>query len=133
MTKIVVDTNILVSASFWKGNPYKIIELAAQGKIKVFSSAEILEEFARVLKRDFKTGEEEIKERIENFLEIINLVEPKIKIQEVKEDPDDDKVLEVAIEANADCIVSGDKHLLKIKGFKGIKIITAKEFLEMNR
>lgn len=133
MTKIVVDTNILVSASFWKGNPYKIIELAAQGKIKIFSSVEILEEFAKVLKRDFKTGEEELKKRIETFLKIIKLVSPQIKIQVVKEDPDDDKVLEAALEANAHFIVSGDKHLLKIKEFKGIKIMTAREFLDIKQ
>lgn len=89
-----------------------------------------MEEFAKVLKRDFNTDENEIKERIETFLKIIKLVLPQIKIQAVKEDPDDDKVLEAALEANADYIVSGDTHLLKIKEFKGIKIITAKEFLK---
>ncbi len=131
MTKIVADTNILVSASFWKGKPYNIIKLAAHGKIEIFSSTEILEEFAKVLKRDFKTEENELKERIETFLEILSIVEPKIKINEIKEDPDDNKVLEVAIEAMVDYIVSGDKHLLKLQEFRGIKIVKAREFLEI--
>lgn len=51
MKKVVVDTNILVSASFWEGNPYKIMQLAAKGKIEAFASVEIFEEFAGALKK----------------------------------------------------------------------------------
>lgn len=58
MIKIVVDTNILVSASFWQGNPYKIMLLAAKGKIEAFASIEIIEEFAKALRRDFKISEQ---------------------------------------------------------------------------
>jgi len=84
-----------------------------------------------VLKRDFKTEEQEITERISLFLEIIKLVEPKAKINEIKEDPTDNKFLECAVEAKADYIISGDKHLLKIKKFKETKILTPNKFLDI--
>jgi len=82
MKKVVVDTNILVSASFWEGNPYKIMRLAAKGKIEAFASVEIFEEFARALKRDFKKSQQEIDERINTFLEVVKIVEPKTEVRE---------------------------------------------------
>lgn len=131
MIKAVVDTNILVSASFWKGNPYRIIRLAGRKEIEAFASAKILEEYARALRRDFKMQENEIGERTGNLLKMIKLVEPKAKITEIKEDPEDNRVLEAAVEAGANYIVSGDGHLLKLKEFRGIKIIKARQFLEL--
>ncbi|MFH1752357.1 MAG: putative toxin-antitoxin system toxin component, PIN family [archaeon] len=130
MIRIVIDTNILISASFWKGNPYKLIELAIKKEIDVFTSIEILEEYAEVIKRDFKTSEEELIEKINWFMQILKLVEPQTIIQEIKEDPDDNKILEAAVEAKANYIISGDKHLLRLEEFKGIKIVKVKEFLE---
>ena len=59
------------------------------------------------------------------------IVEPSVKIDIIKDDPDDNKILECAIAGNVDCIVSNDKHLLKLKEFKGIKILTPKEFLSL--
>jgi putative PIN family toxin of toxin-antitoxin system len=130
MIKVVVDTNILVSASFWKGNPYIIIQMAVKKEIEIFTSAAILKELAKALKRDFKIPEPELNERMSLFLGILTIIEPKIMIQAVKEDPEDNKILEAAIQANAGFVVSGDKHLLKLKEFKGIQIFTAKKFLE---
>lgn len=73
---------------------------------------------------------EQIKERTETFLQAIKIIEPKTKITEIREDPEDNKILEAALEAKADYIVSGDWHLLKLKEFKGIKIMKARQFLE---
>ncbi|MBU2476300.1 putative toxin-antitoxin system toxin component, PIN family [Candidatus Micrarchaeota archaeon] len=130
MKKAVVDTNILVSASFWKGNPFRVMRLAFEGKIEVFTSTEILLEYSKVLKRDFKLNETEVQERIDVFVSALKLVKPKNKINLIKDDPDDNKVLEAAFEADADYIVSGDKHLLKLKEFNKMKIVKPKEFLE---
>jgi predicted nucleic acid-binding protein len=60
-----------------------------------------------------------------------HIVNPRDKISMVKEDPDDDKFLDCAIECKADYIVSGDRHLLELRGYPGIKIITASQFLEL--
>ena len=91
---------------------------------------DLLEEYERVIERDFKVPKQEKIERINVFLELLNFVIPKSKIFEIKEDPADNIVLEAALEAKVDFIISGDKHLLKKKNFKGIKIISPKEFLE---
>lgn len=72
-------------------------------------------------------------EKVEEFLEIIvfdsKIVYPKNKLDIVKKDPSDNKVIECAIEAEASFVVSGDKHLLEIKEYKGIKIVSPREFL----
>lgn len=106
------------------------MRLAAQKCVTLYVSGPILEEFARVLKRDFDTPEQEIKERIETFLEVLEIVNPTIKINLVKDDPDDNKIIEAAIESNADYVVTNDKHLLKIGQYQKIKIVTPAEFLK---
>jgi len=129
MKKAVLDTNILVSATFWNGNPYKITQKAIENKIQCYISKEILDEYSNTLRRDFKLNEEQIEHRLEKILLFVILVNPKTRIDAVT-DKDDNKILEVAIEAKAKYIISGDHHLLELKEFKGIKIVKAKEFLE---
>ncbi len=65
------------------------------------------------------------------IVRISSIVNPKIKVNVVAEGPDDNKFLECALESRADFIVSGDKHLLRFREFKGIKIVSAREFLEL--
>ena len=126
---VVLDTNILISALFWRGNPYKVISNALERKYSLYLSAEILDELEEKLRAKFKFPEDKIKDHIGILREYGKFVEPIIKVNVIKEDPDDNKVLECAFSCNADYIISGDQHLLKLKEFKGIKIVTAKEFL----
>lgn len=130
MINVVLDTNVLISATFWKGPSNEITIMAAKQKINCFTSIEILEEYARILKRDFKQEDRQIEEKVKGILLFSKIVKPSTRINAVKEDPDDNKILETAIEVKADYIISGDKHLLKIKEFEGIKIVKAKEFLD---
>ncbi|MDO8428166.1 MAG: putative toxin-antitoxin system toxin component, PIN family [Candidatus Diapherotrites archaeon] len=74
MIKVVLDTNILISATFWKGNPYKVFNLVLERKIQGNITLEILEEYSKVLKRDFQLGEEEIQKRTERILESFTTV-----------------------------------------------------------
>jgi len=126
----VLDTNILISGSYWFGNPKAIIDLAAKKQFLVFSSNELVAEYSRALARDFGENTHGIEEKFAVLKPFLIIVEPKEAICAV-EDPDDNKVLEAAVEAKADFIVSGDKHLLKLKEFRGIKVVTAKEFVEL--
>lgn len=128
---IVADTNILVSSVFWSGNPYKIVQRGIEQETLIFTSRGILTELKRTLKRDFQISETEIEDIINAFVLFLHVVEPKEKIRFVKEDPKDDMILECAIAAKAEYIVSGDKHLLKLKEYKGIKILSAREFLDV--
>ena len=134
MTKIVLDTNNLISAIGWKkGNPRKIFEDCLFGKHNLIESPDLLREFLKVIKRPKFSFiyEEEIQTFVLNLLQMSELVEPKNKIGIIKIDPSDNIVLECAVEGKADYIISGDEHLLKLKEFRGIRIVTAAEFLKL--
>ncbi|MEK6973933.1 MAG: putative toxin-antitoxin system toxin component, PIN family [Nanoarchaeota archaeon] len=132
--KITVDTNVLVSATFWYGDSNKIIEMVENKKIVLILSRPILEEYVEVI------NSEDVQSKIKNkklifkysteslnaLAEIINI---KSKINIVKEDPDDNKILECAFDGRVDYIISKDNHLLKLKEFRGIKIIKPEEAL----
>ncbi len=133
--KITVDTNVLVSATFWNGCSNEIINRVERKDIDLALSKEIIEEFAIVL------SSEEIQEKIKNkYLEmkrtvgkiasISTIIEPLEKVDIVKEDPDDNKILECAKAGKVDFIISSDNHLLKIKKFEGMPILTPQEFLK---
>jgi len=132
MIKVVLDTNVFISALFWKGAPYQIFKRILEGAILNFISPKILEELKSRLLEKFKLPPEKVKE----FLEIIvfnsQIVYSKKKLSVVKKDPEDNKILECALEAKASFVISGDKHLLEIKEYKGVKIISPKEFLLYN-
>jgi len=126
----VLDTNILISASYWFGNPKKIIDYISDEKICAYSSNELLTEYNNSIMRDFGETIETSKKKTDFFESILKIVEP-IQIVIACEDKDDNKVLEVAVCANANFIISGDKHLLKMNEFEGIRIVTAHQFIEL--
>jgi len=129
MIKVVLDTNVFISALFWKGALYQIFKRILEGAVLNFVSLQILAEIKERLLDKFKLPPEKVKE----FLEIIvfnsQLVYPKKKLNIVKKDPKDNKILECTLEAKASFVISGDGHLLEIKKYKGIKIVSPKEFL----
>lgn len=129
MTKVVLDTNVFISALFWKGIPYQIFKKILRGMILNFISPKILEEIKERLLYKFKVPPEKVKEYLEIIVFNSKIVYPRRKLNVVKKDPSDDKVIECALEAKASFIVSGDTHLLEIKKYKGIRIISPKEFL----
>ena len=134
MLKVVLDTNIFVSSIFWKkGNPHKVVELALDKKIHVFTSLEILQELEKVLRRDFEEPEEMIQRQISLILEYSTVINPSVKINIVADDPEDNKIIECAISCDADYIVTGDKHLLDLDEYRRIKIVTARKFTEIIR
>ncbi len=134
--RITLDTNVLVSATFWDGEAYDILRLIEQKKVSCYLSEPILQEYSRVI------HSEEIIEKIDRkhlsvksalikVMEMCVIVDPSRQIDAVPEDAGDNKILECADEARADYIISYDNHLLKMKEFEGIKIISPKEFLKL--
>ncbi len=135
--KVTLDTNVLVSGTFWQGEAFRILELVEQKKVECVLSKEILEEYNRII------HSEEILEKMEEkrlhvrsavikIVEMSAIVKPKRKIRAVADDPDDDKVIECAVEGRVDYIITYDaKHLLKLKEFEGIKIVSPREFLKL--
>lgn len=130
--KVVFDANIYLSAIIFGGNPRQCLELARHKKIELFVSYHILLEVAKNLQNKFNWAEEEVEEVIIGISEFAALIFPQTTIKVIKDHPQDNKILEAAQEAKVDYIISGDKkHLLSLKKFKNIKIISAKEFLDL--
>jgi len=129
--RVVVDTNIFVS-SFFGGNPRKIIDLWKKGEINLCLSKDILDEYVDVLQRIGVGDEKEIEELLSLFAKGFNLIfttkTPEIKA--VKDDPDDDKFIECAIALKAEVIITGDKALMAIKEYMGVKILTPQQFMK---
>ena len=127
--KVVLDTNIFISGIFWKGSSNKVITNWKEGKFTLVTSLEAVSEIIKVLK-DFKIklSDEMIKEWVDLIVRNSMIVEPKEKIEAVKDDPKDNIFIETAVAGNVDYIISQDNHLLKLKEFRGIKIITPEEF-----
>lgn len=134
--KITADTNVLVSATFWRGDSNRIIEMVEKKQIELILSNKIIEEFTNVL--NYREIQDKIKNKnlemmrtIEKIVSISTIVEPNEKLNIIKDDPADNKILECAVAGNVDYIISNDNHLLKLKEFQKIKIITPKEFVNV--
>ena len=108
----------------------KIIDKWKKGEFELVSSLEIIKEFVRTMNNfKIKMPDEMIDEWKNIIIENSFMVEPKIKLQIIEDDSDDDKFLEAAMAGNADFIISQDKHLLKLGEYEGIKIIKPEEAL----
>ena len=137
--RAVIDTNVLVSGIISpKGAPRKILDLARKESFKVVTSIAINHEILRVLHRDYIYTKynitEEIIDDISTFLyEGTALTEDRYAVSKVKKDMEDNKFIACALEGEADYIVSGDKHLLGLKYYRGIQIVDARGFLKILR
>lgn len=134
MKKVVLDTNTIISGILWGGNEARVIEKAEKGEVKLFMSPKLVEELEGVLKREKFTRklegkESTVEQSVAKIALIATLIEPAKKINIIKDDPDDNRVLECAVSARADVIISGDKHLLELKTYSGIDIMSAGDFL----
>ncbi len=130
--RITLDTNFLISATQWnKSVAHKALIKFIKKDYKLFSTESILTEFSEVLARDFKYDNKGIEKILSNLIGIIRVVEPKTKLKIVKDDPDDDKILECAVDSNSEYIITYDRHLLNIKQYREIKIITPEEAIRL--
>ncbi len=129
--RAVLDTNVIISAIFWRGAPYKVMKKALQRDFILVISPDILEEVSERLKHKFNLPREEIETLMNILLSYSDIVEPTTKVNVVKADENDNKIIECAIDGEADFIVTGDHHLLELKSYKSIKIITPAEFLKL--
>ena len=134
--KLVVDTNVLVSAFLWQGTPGRLIELAAEKEIQLFTNRALLDELAATLvkkklaKPVVATGLT-VEQMLRNYRRLATLVTTRQLAQLVSRDTDDDSVLACALAVSADQIVSGDDDLLVLKYFQGIPIATPAQALRV--
>jgi putative PIN family toxin of toxin-antitoxin system len=129
--KIVLDSNIFVSSFYWQGNPRKVFDRITNGFDELYITDKILKEISEVMSSEkFDTNKHEIEEYIEIIESYSVKVLPENGIEEVSRDKDDDKILQCGLEGNVDFIITGDKDLLVLKEYKGMKIINPKDYLE---
>jgi putative PIN family toxin of toxin-antitoxin system len=125
------DTNIFISAILFGGLPSVLLDKAVAGLIQLVTSPVLLDELEGKLRHKFKWTEQKISEtrlELENLCEVVSTVE---SLHIIKDDPDDDRVLECAVAGRADYIISGDKHLLRLGEFRGIRILTIRQFMDL--
>lgn len=128
--RIVVDTNVLISAVFFKGKPDVILEAWRTGKLEMILSHEILEEYSKVLKRlSERYPSIDTSGILSMFTTCCRMIVPEAIGKQICEDPDDDKFIAAAIGGEAETIISGDKHLLEVKGYSGIEVLRPAEFI----
>src|SRR3989344_515774 len=130
MKRFVLDTNVYISALVFGGRPLEPLILAESGFCQLLVSPEILSELQHRLLGKFDWSVEITKHAIERIISLSTLIHPQISIQ-ASPDPDDDKIIECAVQGQAHYIVSGDKHLLSLKEFQKIRIVTVKDFLSI--
>jgi len=128
--RVVLDTNVLISSIVFGGNPRRILQHAIEGRITLIISADIIDEFKGVLSRDkFKYPGTMIYFVVNELMSISEVVTPDETIDVIKDDPQDNRILECASAGGANIIISGDKHLLVLKEFRGIKIMNPADFI----
>jgi len=128
--KVVLDTNIYISAILFGRKPEEIRKLSQEGKIELLVSEAIIAEVAEVLRKKFDWESWQISQVIDEIRETAILVIPRQTLSVIKKDEDDNRILECAVEGKAHYIISGDKrHLLPLKEYQGINILSPAEFL----
>ncbi len=128
--RVVIDTNILVSAIFWTGRPKLLLNLVRMGQVTFLTSEALLAELTEVLtseRKPFQLGQREADKIIGHLKERAEIVYTESRVSVCKDDPDN-RVLECAADGSADYILTGDKDLLKLRSFQGIKIAKVSEF-----
>ncbi len=128
--KVVLDTNIYISAfTSPKGRNASLWMAAQQRKYLLIVSPAIIRETARVLRADFAWSDERVQETIRLVAQVAHAVTAGgSALNMVKADPDDNRILECAVDGKADMVVSNDHHLLDLKAYRHIPIVTGVDF-----
>lgn len=132
--KIVLDTNVIISAFLWAGRTSHFFDLIEEKKLTIYTCSEQISELKNVLRRSKfsqpiqRTGLES-NAIVTAFTDLAHIIQPLIKVDMVQDDPIDNKILSCALTSRASYLVSGDKHLLKLKKIDSIPILSVNKFL----
>lgn len=129
MLKVVFDTSVYLSAFVIPGSKSeRAFLLASKGRFSLYTSPAIVAETANKLKEKFGTSDQEIQQAVRQIAKVAEVIKPKNTLNILQDEPDN-RILECAVEAKANSIVTGDKHLLKLKNYQKIGIIRVADLL----
>lgn len=129
MLRVVLDSNVYVSALLFGGNPRAVVECAESGCFQLAISQPIKSEAERILATKFAWPPHRVQDVASHLWSLTQTVVPSQTVDDCF-DPDDNRILECALEAHAAVLVTGDGHLLKLHPYRGVLILTPKQFLE---
>jgi putative PIN family toxin of toxin-antitoxin system len=128
--RVVLDSNVYFSAfTHPQGPPFRIWQNAVNRSFTLLVSPAILREVAGVLREVVHWRETDLVAHLKLVAKVAEIVSPRISLRVIADDPDDDRILECALAGKADLVVSGDRHLRKLKSFRGIGIVQPSDFL----
>jgi len=127
--RVVFDTNVIISALLFGEKPKDLLDLGFAGRVEICISSPLIEELVGVLEEKFQAPREWILEAAGVLRANSRLIEPGEEIRVAKNDPMDNRVLECAVAAKADLIVSGNHHLRELKSYRGIRVVGVSEAL----
>lgn len=126
---LIFDTNVLISGYLWKGKPRQALKLVKSAKLRLLTCKKTIDELVRVLSKKFGLDAVEIYRVVLDLESMGKNIDVISKDHPINDDPSDNVFINLAIDGNARLIVSGDSHLLKLKSYGGIEIITVDEFV----
>jgi putative PIN family toxin of toxin-antitoxin system len=128
--RAVFDTNVLISAYLWGGVPRRALDIIRNERCELVLAQPAIEEFVRVLGyRKFGFSPEQIEPFVDDLTSHAIIVQPRHTVEVVTQDPSDNLFLEIALQGNCTALVSGDRHLLDIKQYRRIRILSPTEFV----
>ena len=129
--RIILDTNVLASGLFFSGVPLRILNGIKQNKCALVLSSDIVDEYKRTInKLAHHSPDINAEAQLKLIIMSSEICQPKMLIEPVCQDPDDDKFVACAVTGNVKIIVSGDKHLLDVSGYSGIEVLSPRQFVE---
>jgi putative PIN family toxin of toxin-antitoxin system len=129
--RIVLDTNVFISGIFFSGPPHRILRGWREGRIQLVLTPEILEEYRRVAEvLHEKSPGVDITRLLELVVVEAEMCQAEPLMEAVSADPDDDKFIACALSSGSKLIVSGDKHLLDVDGYRGIEVLKPRLFVD---
>ena len=128
MIHAVIDTNVWVSGLNFGGVPGQLLSLVAGGRLHISISPPLVDELSRVLRERFQWREYDFQRRLDPLLGLATMVRPRRSV-DIAADPDDNRVIECALSAQASVIVNGDDHLLRLGQVHGVEVVSPREFL----
>ncbi len=129
--RVVIDTNVLISAIFWTGKPKHLLNQVRLGKLTLLTSKTLLAELKEILTRQdkpFRLSVAEAEQVVAAMRDLAEIVEPRQRLS-ICQDEEDNRVLECAAEGHAEWIITGDLQLLGLRSFQGMPLVTVASFL----